>query len=151
MNLTLEPEIVNWPETHYVFLERTGPFMTTAPDAWTNMHKSVPAIEEKNQITGYMSLYKMGPQIYRAGVSVAAPPVDLPEGIHYEKFSGGKYSRFVLTGPFSQLPDASCKVRKIAAEKPIPQREDFAIEHYVNDPRVTPEEQLLTEILVPTI
>jgi len=150
MNLTLEPEIVTWPETHYVFLERTGPFMKTAPDAWTNLHKNVPAIAEKNQITGYMSLYKMGPQIYRAGVAVAAPPVDLPEGIHYEKFSGGKYSRFVLTGPFCQLPEASGKVWTIAEERPIAQRDDFAIEHYVNDPRVTPEEQLVTEILVPT-
>jgi hypothetical protein len=81
MNLTVEPEIVTWPETHYVFLERTGPFMTTAPDAWTNLHNSVPAIAEKNQITGYMSLYKVVPQVYRAGVSIAAPPTDLPEGL----------------------------------------------------------------------
>ena len=27
MNLTLEPETVTWPETHYVFVEKTGPFM----------------------------------------------------------------------------------------------------------------------------
>ena len=26
MNLTEEPDIVIWPETHYVFLEKIGPF-----------------------------------------------------------------------------------------------------------------------------
>jgi hypothetical protein len=31
MNLTEEPEIVNWPETHYVFVEKTGPFHEDCP------------------------------------------------------------------------------------------------------------------------
>ena len=34
MNLSEEPEIVNWPESHYVFIEKVGPFMNTAPQAW---------------------------------------------------------------------------------------------------------------------
>ena len=147
MNLTEEPEIVNWPEIHYVFVEKTGPFMNTAPQAWGEVHRNVPAIAEKNQITKYMSLYKTGPNIYRAGVAVAAPPVELPEGLQYEEFSGGKYSRFVLTGPFSELGQATCRAWQLADEKKIPLRDDFAIEHYVTDPRVTPEAELITEIL----
>ena len=39
MNLTLEPEIVQWPPTHYVFLEKTGPFMQTAFQAWQELHQ----------------------------------------------------------------------------------------------------------------
>jgi effector-binding domain-containing protein len=35
-------------------------------------------------------------------------------------------------------------------EKQIHLRDDFAIENYTNDPKTTPEEQLVTEILVPT-
>jgi hypothetical protein len=31
MNLTEVPESVTWPETHYVFLEKIGPFPTNAP------------------------------------------------------------------------------------------------------------------------
>jgi len=150
MNLIEEPEIVNWPETHYVFIEKIGPFMNTAPQAWQEIHRNVAAIAAKNQITGYFSLYKMGAKVYRAGVSLAAPPVELPQGIQYESFAGGKYSRFVLTGPYSQLPEASGRVWQLADEKKIEQRDDFAIENYVNDPRTTPEEQLITEILVPT-
>jgi predicted transcriptional regulator YdeE len=150
MNFTKEPEIVNFPSTHYVFVEKIGPFMSTAPAAWNSAHTFVPELSKKNQITGYMSLYKMGPKLYRAGFALAAPPADLPEGLAYEKFDGGKYSQFILTGPYSDLPAASGQAWNTVAEKQIPLRDDFAIENYMNDPRVTPENQLITHILVPT-
>jgi hypothetical protein len=67
MNLTEEPEIVTWPETHYAFVEKIGPFQTTAGQAWQGVRALVPAISVHNQITGGMSLYKVGPKIYRAG------------------------------------------------------------------------------------
>ncbi|MFZ0744365.1 MAG: GyrI-like domain-containing protein [Terracidiphilus sp.] len=150
MNLTQEPEIVTWPETHYVFVEKIGPFMENAGKAWQTAHSLAPALSEHNKITGYTSLYKRGPQVYRAGFALSAAPVDLPNGLAYEKFVGGKYSRFVLTGPYTNLPEASGRVFEIVAEKKIPQRDDYCIENYANDPRVTPENQLITEILVPT-
>ncbi len=83
MNLTQEPEIVTWPETHYVFIEKIGPFQNTAPQAWQTLHQVVPRIAEHNKITGYTSLYQVAPKIYRAGVSLAAPPEQLPEGLQY--------------------------------------------------------------------
>jgi DNA gyrase inhibitor GyrI len=151
MNLTEEPEIVNWPETRHVYVESIGPFQDTAPKAWQALHQLVPKISEHSEITGYLSLYKVGPKIYRAGVSVAAEPRDLPAGVEYFKFEGGKYSRFVLTGPYSQLGEASGRVFQIVGEKKIKMRDDYCIENYVNDPRTTPEERLLTEILIPTV
>jgi DNA gyrase inhibitor GyrI len=150
LRLTEVPAVVTWPETHYVFIEKVGPFLNTAPHAWQQMHPLVPRVLDQNKITGYMSLYKVAPQIYRAGVALAAAPKDLPEGLAYEKFPGGKYSRFVLTGPFSNLPAACGRVFQIVAATKIPLRDDFGIENYVSDPRTTPEEQLVTEILVPT-
>ena len=150
MNLTEEPQTVAWPTTHYVFVEKVGPFQTNAPAAWQNLHTHVAQIAQHNQITGYMSLYKMGPQVYRAGVALAAPPKDLPEGLGYTEFSGGKFSRFVLTGPYTNLGKATGRVVEIVSETSLPVRDDYFIENYVNDPRTTPEEQLVTEILVPT-
>ncbi len=94
MNLTAEPVVVNWPESHYVFLEKIGPFMQTAPQAWRDLHGLEPAISAHNQITGAMSLYKIGPKVYRAGYVLAGPPSKLPEGVSYDKFNGGKDSRF---------------------------------------------------------
>ena len=150
MNLTLEPEIVNFPPTHYVFVEKIGPFMKTARQAWETAHSFVPELSKKNKITGYMSLYKVGPKIYRAGFALSGPPVDLPHGLAYEKFAGGKYGRFILTGPYTDLGAASGQVWKSVEEKKIPLRDDYAIENYMNDPRVTPEDQLITHILIPT-
>src|SRR5215475_12760372 len=103
MNLTQEPETVNVPPMHYVFVEKHGDFASIAPQAWKSAHTFVPELSKKNKITGYMSLYKMRPHMYRAGFSLAGPPVDLPDGMAYENFPGGKYSRFVLTGPYTDL------------------------------------------------
>jgi effector-binding domain-containing protein len=58
-------------------------------------------------------------------------------------------ARFVLTGPYTNLPQASSRVFDIVKEKNIRLRDDFCIENYVNDPRTTPEDQLVTQILVP--
>ena len=150
MSLNETPEVVNWPPTHYVFIEKVGPFMQNAPQAWQDLHKLLPQIAGSSQVTGHLSLYKVGPKIYRAGVSVAAPPDKLPDGLKYEKFPGGKYSRFELAGSYAQLPQASGRVHEIVAEKKLKTRDDFCIENYVNDPRTTPEDQLLTQILIPT-
>ena len=151
MNLTEVPEIVTWPEIHYVFVEKIGPFQNTAPQAWQEIHQFVPSILENNKITGYTSLYKVAPQIYRAGVSIAAPPNDLPEGLQRTKFRCGKYSRFLLTGPYTEMAAATGRVLQIVAETKISLRDDFCIENYLNDPRITPEPQLLTEILIPMV
>jgi predicted transcriptional regulator YdeE len=150
MSLNEHPEVVTWPETHYVFVERIGPFMENAGKAWQEAHSLVSALSETNKITGYMALYK-GPKIYRAGFSIAAAPLKLPDGLTYENVKGGKYVRFELTGPYDQLPQASGRAWAIVAEKKIELRDDFAIENYLNDPRVTPPEQLITHIMIPTL
>jgi effector-binding domain-containing protein len=150
MNLNEHPELITRPEMHYVFVERVGPFMQNAGAAWQEAHKLAPALRENNQMTGYMALYKIGPKIYRAGFSIAADPVKVPEGMKYEKFPGGKYVRFVLTGPYTDLPQASGRAWEIVGEKKVEVRNDFAIENYVNDPSVTPADQLITHIMIPT-
>lgn len=150
MNLTEQPEIVNWPETNYVFIEKIGPFMQNAGAAWQSAHALAPELQKHNTINGYMSMYQVGPKIYRAGFGLAAPPTELPEGFSYELFPGGKYSRFTLTGSYMQLPQASGRVWELVKELGIEVREDFAIENYPNNPRTTPEDQLITQILVPT-
>src|SRR6202795_1181222 len=133
MNLSEQPVVVTWPETHYVFLEKIGPFQNTAPAAWGDVHRFVPAISEHNKITGYMSLYKVGPKIYRAGVSLdeAPQPQRFPEGLTYKKHKGGKCLKFVLTGPYSDLPQASGRVFEIVAEKKIQLPDECCIENYV--------------------
>jgi effector-binding domain-containing protein len=149
LQLTTTPETVTWPEIHYVFVEKAGAFENTAPQAWQELHQLIPAVEPHNQITGYTSLYKVSPPIYRAGLSLAAAPRNLPAGLGYCKIPGGKYARFVLTGPYSNLPEASGRVFQVVADRKLPVRDDFNMENYLNDPRTTPASQLITEILIP--
>jgi hypothetical protein len=54
-------------------------------------------------------LCEVEPQIYRAGVPVAIKPGKLPSGLVYEEFRGGKYFRFILTGSYSNLPNAAAE------------------------------------------
>ncbi len=150
MQLTEVPEIVTWPETYYVFVEKVGPFQINAPAAWKEFHALLPALSQHNVIKSRTTLYKSGANVYRAGVSLAAAVEHLPDGLSYEKFAGGKYSRFVLTGPYSDLPAASRRVFEIVREKKIGMRDDFCIENYVSDPRTGADQQPVTEILIPT-
>lgn len=150
MNLTENPEVVTWPETRYAFIEKTGPFPQICPEAWQTAYSLLPLLKEHNQIVGSMSLYKVSPNVYRAGFALAAEPVQLPPEFNYEHFAGGKYTKFVLTGPYSDLPQASRRVFEIVSKTNLMLRSDFCIEHYLNDPGTTPEDKLITEILAPT-
>ena len=149
MNLTEESKVVKWPETHYAFVERVGPFMENAGQAWQAAHALVEELKKHNEIMGYMSLYKRRELVYRAGFALGRQAVVLPEGLRYERFPGGAYRRFVLTGPYTQLPEASKMVWSMIEQEGIALRDDFAIENYLNSPQNTPAAELITEILIP--
>ncbi|MGZ3711659.1 MAG: GyrI-like domain-containing protein [Bdellovibrionota bacterium] len=151
MSLNEKPTETIWPESHYVFIEKIGPFQETARAAWEEFHQKVGELGKDKSFLSVTSLYKMKPQmIYRAGVMLKAMPALIPKGLRYEKFSGGKYTRFTLTGSYSQLPEACGKVFSIVERTALPLREDFFIENYVNDPKTTLESDLITEIMMPT-
>jgi len=148
MNLTETPDFVTWPETHYVFVEKTGSIPTIAPLTWQELHRYLPQLEVS--VTGFLSLYKMNPQVYRAGAAVAAEPAHLPGGLRYERFPGGRYARFSLTGPHADLPRATRRVSEIVMEGKLKPTGGYHIERYVNY-RNTPEDRPLTEILFPVV
>jgi TetR/AcrR family transcriptional regulator, transcriptional repressor for nem operon len=151
IQLTAEPEMVQRQAMHYVFIEKTGDIPTIAAETWHEAERFAPMLAASGQIAGACALYKCGPDIYRAGYLLAAPPANLPEGLRYEEIPAGKYAKFVLRGPYSQLPEATSKAFQIVAEKHVPVRDGFNVENYVTDPRTTPQEESLTEILFPTL
>jgi DNA gyrase inhibitor GyrI len=150
LSLNETPDTIHWPETHFVYLEKIGPFPQNAPQAWQEFHHFMPTLQAQNTVTGAISRYKTGPEIYRAGLTLAAAPAQLPAGLRYEKFPEGKYARFVVKGSYAQLGPATGRAFALVAQQRIPLRDDFNIENYVNDPTKTPEEELITEILFPT-
>ena len=145
MSLDRNPEVVRWGTTHYVFVEKVGPFNETASKSWKELHALVPEIASKNKIEKYLTEYKVGKQaVYRAGLSVAEAPTDLPANVRYEELPGGIY-----VGPYTGLPVISGEVWSHVREKEIPVRDDFTLEYYLKDPGATPEGELVTEILIP--
>ena len=156
VNLTPDFEVITRSITHYVYLEKQGPFAEIAPPTWNELFPLINGQIDQTQIVGYLGLStidksRLGEEamIYEAGVAVQSPPEKLPQGLEYKKIKNGKYARFVLKGPYSQIWAAFSRVFKTLDEKDVALRQEFCIENYLNDPKITPENELLTELLVP--
>jgi predicted transcriptional regulator YdeE len=150
VNLTTELDVVSRPAFHYLYIEKTGHIPSIAQGTWQAVEKFASQIAKLGQIVGACALYKCSPDVYRAGYMVAERPASVPEGLSYEEVPGGNYAKFVLRGPYSQLPEATSRAFHLAAEKQVALSDGFNIENYVTDPRTTPQEESITEILFPT-
>ena len=155
MNLSAEFEPVSRPFTHYVFLEKHGPFAEVAPPLWNDLMPLLGQLDQQ-QVREFLGLSgidrtKTGEDtmIYQAGVALAQEPDRLPDGLQHRAIKAGNYARFLLIGPYSHIWMAFNRIFKELSEKRVPLRPEFCIENYLNDPRVTPEDQLQTELLVP--
>jgi AraC family transcriptional regulator len=155
MNLTPAFETVTRPLTHYVFLEKRGPFQEVAPPLWNDLMPTLGRLDQE-QIREYLGLSgidKSKPgedaMIYQAGVACRENPGKLPGGLEHRVIRSGRYARFLLTGPYSHIWMAFDRIFKTLAEQKVELRPEFCIENYLNDPRTTPEDQLQTELLVP--
>ena len=156
MNLS-EFETVTRPLTHYVFMEKRGPFAEVAPPLWNELQPMVPRLVQ-SQVREFLGVSGIDKgragedaMIYQAGVGLASEPAKLPVRLQHRVIPSGRYARFVLTGPYAQIWQAFDRVFKTVAERKVELRPEFCIENYLNDPRSTPEDQLLTEILVPVV
>lgn len=157
LNMKLVPETVIRPDMHYLYVEKTGgPFPDIAPPAWPEMLEKLGDSFNKGEIIEYLGLStidrsKKGEEatIYQAGVSLLEDPTKKPKGLQYKKLKGGRYAKFLLRGAYIQLWPAFSEVFRTLSEGKINLREGFCIENYLNDPRITPEDALLTELLVP--
>jgi AraC family transcriptional regulator len=157
MNLTSTFDIVTRPATHFVFLERRGPFAEIAPGTWDAMFPLLDGQVDPKTFVEFLGLSTIDrtragedAMIYQAGVTLGSAPAAPIKGLQHKKIESGKYARFVLTGPYTHIAPAFTQVFKTLADANVGLREDFCVENYLNDPKVTPEDQLLTEILIPT-
>mgnify|MGYP006179172743 CR=1 FL=1 len=143
---------INWPVSHFVYVGKTGPFCETARACWESFNANETAISAgADDFVSHFSLYKIEPEmIYKAGKSITSPPTgELPEGVEYLEFAGGKYLQFTLTGCYSQLPVVVGQVFERVKNENVSTRDDFYIEHYANNPATTATEDLITHILIP--
>jgi AraC family transcriptional regulator len=157
LNMNLEHEIVARPSAHFLYLERTGPFAEIAPPAWEELFRLLAAGRiEQARLTEFLGLSgldrsRQGEEsmIYQAGVCVASKPGDVPQGLQYRRLQSGRYAQYLLTGPYSQIWIAFNQIFRALAESKTALRPEYCIENYLNDPKVTPEGELKTQILIP--
>lgn len=150
--LTEVPQVVHLPDSHYLFIEAFGPFQNTAPNTWGEFHKHMPSLLTTFNMVHVCSFYKIEPPQYRAGMIIdSAPSLEsLPEGLSYELVTGGKYVKYVYTGPYDNLGEMVGRMYKLFGEQTEHvKRDGFAIEMYTNDPKTTPKEELITELWIP--
>ena len=151
MPLNEDTKEVEWAPTHYVCVKKIGSFDETAPACWGEFKAQVSAAVPPIKGLLNFTLYQTSPEcVYCAGSSVESVPAELPVGFEYIHFIGGKYLQFTLTGSYSQFPEAMGRLFHLVKERNVAVRENaYFVEHYVNSPDTTPEEELLTYILVP--
>lgn len=150
MNLSVKPVTVRWSDKHYLFIEKKGPFQLTARQSWDELSELMPELTAQNKVLGAFSAYTGEPEkVYRAGVEVAAKPKKTPTGMQYERFRGGRYAKFTLTGSYRHLPAASEKAETYLENNKTTIRDSYYLENYVSNPKETAEEKLVTEILIP--
>lgn len=110
VNLAPRFDIVQRPATHYVFLEKHGPFAEVAPPTWEEMFPLLYSQIDQQQIVSFLGLSGIDKtrngeeaMIYEAGAGVNSTPAKTLKGLQYKKIKEGRYARFLLTGPYSQI------------------------------------------------
>jgi AraC family transcriptional regulator len=156
MKLDLNYDIIQFPASHYVFVEKRGPFPEMAPMAWKEAMPLVMSQLEMKDITSFRGLgtidkTKFGDDamIYQAGVTTTTEPNKLSKGLQYKKIKSGSFARFVISGQYEELMTAMRSIFKTLAEKKVELRAEFTMENYLTDPKTTAPDDMRTEILIP--
>ena len=153
LNMSTEIEVITRPMTNYWALESKGEdFKDIAPDIWQKFLKVLEVEKQDVSQSEFMGVGFINEDkhcVYRAAVSEK-------EG-HEMKFDGlvkcqlpeTKYAKFLLKGSFDQIWPAVNKAFELVDQSQYEFTKEPCLENYLNDPAITPEEDLLTEILIP--
>lgn len=141
---------VEWPAVHYVYVEKPETYLEVNSLCWAEFDAAKPYISDDSlHFLTYFSLFKPGKGFCAGGTVAEAPVEDLPVGVQYMELESGRYLQYTVTGDYSQLPDAYKAVLQRVKDGGIITRGGWYIEHYVNRHETTPEDELVTHILVP--
>ncbi|HVJ64814.1 MAG TPA: GyrI-like domain-containing protein [Bdellovibrionota bacterium] len=156
INLSTKPEILTLPSTILVYVEKIGPFMQTAPQAWQELWKVIGPGTAEIRPKQMMGLSRIDPSkegdeamTYQAAVSVDQVPKSLPKPLISRNFISATFAKFLLTGSYAQLAHAYPQAIERTEAAGHKMRPGFFIEIYLNTPDKTAEKDLLTEIYVP--
>lgn len=153
LNITQEPEIIERAETSILFYEDTGSkFDEIAPPIW---EKFLSILEEAKEDVSESEFFGISftddneKYFYRAAISIPQGKSISISKLKQEKLINQKYAKFLLKGSYDGVWPAFDFAYKKINEFNFELADAPCLENYLNDPRETAEEDLLTEILIP--
>lgn len=156
MNLNLNPKFITRPTHHLLYVEKHGSFKEVAMPTWYELIPLVKKYVPENIITEYLGLSHMdmstnddSKMSYFAGVCIKELPTKIPKGLKSKKIPSGSYASFTLIGATHQVWAAFDQIFQYLADHKIRLRSGDCIENYLSNPEVVPENELVTELLVP--
>ncbi|OUR95682.1 hypothetical protein A9Q84_14365 [Halobacteriovorax marinus] len=155
-NMDLEPEFITRNET-FIYSTRAvgGEFRDVAPIAWGKLLEVLPKIKidlSESSFMGVGSMYAEDTKKvcdYQAAISVSESVELSIEGLSREVIPKGKYAKFILKGSYDNIWIAFDKAYEVIGNLGLELADIPCLENYLNDPQVTPEKDLVTEILIP--
>ncbi len=153
IKMNLEPKLVTREETTVLVYSQSGDdFKDVAPLVWERFLKNIENTKEdlsQSEFMGIGSVDEHKNCTYRAGVSLPEGRDFSIVGLEKQVMPKTKYAKFLLKGSYDQMWYAVDMAFKAVDENGYEFSKEPCIENYLNDPSVTPEEELLTEILIP--
>jgi AraC family transcriptional regulator len=124
------------------------------PLAWQRLHSWLSAHRLRDEVELAVGLCEKAPSeageiVYRAGVSLRGEAAAY-DGIEIVEAPGGRYASYRHVGPYSQIAATFEKLYRewLPASGFQPDNRP-ALDICRNDPRVTPEPELVTDLLLP--
>ena len=130
-----------------------GP-VSEIPQAWGRLDAWLSSRGLRDHVELAVGLCERAPNeagdiVYRAGVVLRGEDA-ASDGIEIVEAPGGRYARHRLVGPYSGIAGAFQKLyREWLPASGYEPDDRPALEIYRNDPRVTPEPELVTALLAP--
>ncbi len=157
LNLSKTPEIILRKKME-VFVKTSvgGDFREIAPAVWTEFTSILGLSKQDLSKSEFFGIGKVEQGKGTEIINTYSAAISNPEGANLkfdclEKLSlpEGKYAKFLLKGSYDGVWLSFEQAFKILSEGPYELDDRPCLENYLNDPTVTPEAELLTEILIP--
>ncbi len=152
INLSEKPEVITRPETIiYSFKAEDNSFKEAAALAWQKFLPIVGGLKEDLSQSEFLGVTEVEDENYTYRAAISLPTNENAEisELVREVIPESRYARFILKGPYEGVWFAFDKAFKAINEGEYEFGNSPCLENYLNDPEVTPPEELITEILIP--
>ncbi|MNJ94897.1 Transposon Tn10 TetD protein [compost metagenome] len=156
LNLSEKPEVITRAKMEIFALKgQGGSFADIAPLVWQNFLNILSQQKQDLSSSEYLglsyieSINQRDNHIYKVAISNPTGQSLSFKELEREVLPEQKYLKFDLKGSYRGVWPAFNQIFKYVSENSYELADGPCLENYLNDPSCTPEDELLTELLVP--